>query len=262
MSSLTVRPATPADSDAIANIHYQALSAYHEFYAAFFERHPRDLIPLATRNGLKNPAQRFSVAEEAGDVVGFIRYKEPNSNASGGNDKPQPQPQPPSVWTIKEHMKDIWQWFDKRGEEIDAAKDKVLEGKDHFGKLWLKVNCYSFPLLVIWSDSGAEVMHIMVHPDHQRKGIGGLLLKTVLDKADAANLPTTITSSMEGYGLYKKYGFESLGTWPIDNEEWAHKIAEHEKNIGYTNGVIDLEDKCKGMHESEDSMIRQPKIRT
>lgn len=104
-------------------------------------------------------------------------------------------------------------------------------------------------------------MHIMVHPDHQRKGIGGLLLKTVTDKADAVNAPTVITSSVEGRGLYKKHGFESLGTWAIDNEEWAHKIAAHEKNIGYTDGVSNLEDKCKGMHESEDSMIRQPIIR-
>jgi GNAT superfamily N-acetyltransferase len=109
---------------------------------------------------------------------------------------------------------------------------------------------------------GAEVMHIMVDPQHQRKGIGGHLLKSVTDKADAVNAPTLIVSSVEGHGLYSKHGFESLGTWDIDNEAWAHKIVEHEKSIGYADGVIDLEDKCRGMRESEDSMIRQPIIRS
>jgi N-acetylglutamate synthase-like GNAT family acetyltransferase len=104
-------------------------------------------------------------------------------------------------------------------------------------------------------------MHLMVHPDHQRKGIGGLLLQSITEKADAANVPTLIVSSVEGHGLYKKHGFESLGTWTVDNEEWAHKIAEHEKAIGYTDGVIDIEDKYRGIREVEDSMIRQPNIR-
>ncbi|KAG8668507.1 hypothetical protein FPOAC2_07795 [Fusarium poae] len=236
-SIITVRPATLADSDAIATIHSEALSYYNDFYAAFFERHPRDLIPIATRIALQNPEVHSLVAEEAGETVGFIRYKdmtkkpEPNSNAS---DKPPP----PQVWTIKDHMKDLWQWFDKRSEEMDASKEKALDGRDHF-----------------------EVMHIMVHPDHQRKGIGGLLLKTVTEKADAVNAPAIITSSIEGHGLYKKHGFESLGTWAVDNEAWAHKIAEHEKSVGYKDGVINLEDKCKGMRESEDSMIRQPNNR-
>jgi hypothetical protein len=43
--------------------------------------------------------------------------------------------------------------------------------------------------------------------------------------------------------------------------EWAHKIAENEKAIGYTDGVIDIEDKYRGIREVEDSMIRQPSIR-
>ncbi|KAM0346709.1 hypothetical protein ACHAPU_005424 [Fusarium lateritium] len=247
MSSITVRPATLADSDAIANIHSSALESYNDFYAAFFQRHPRDLIPIATRNALQYPGlQFFAVAEEAGETVGFVRYKEVRNTDSGSN-KPNSNaseatapaaPAPPSVWTIKTHMKDMWQWFDARSEDMDASKDKAIGGRDHF-----------------------EVMHIMVHPQHQRKGIGSLLLQTVTDKADAVNAPMLIVSSIEGHGLYKKHGFESLGTWEIDNEAWAHKIVQHEKEIGYTDGVIDLEGKCRGMRESEDSMIRQPIIR-
>ncbi|KAF5237914.1 hypothetical protein FANTH_10525 [Fusarium anthophilum] len=236
MASITIRPATIDDSDSIANIHYEALQFYHDFYAAFFQLHPRDLIPLATRNALQDPGQQhFLVAEQAGETVGFVRYKEvfkdkikPNSNA-----KPAA-----SVWTVKKHMEELWDWFNKRSEEIDASKEKAVDGKDHF-----------------------EVMHLMVHPDHQRKGIGGQLLQSVTEKADAANAPTLIVSSVEGHGLYRKHGFESLGTWTVDNEEWAHRIAEHEKAIGYTDGVIDIEDKYRGIREVEDSMIRQPSIR-
>ncbi|KAM0250104.1 hypothetical protein ACHAP5_002421 [Fusarium lateritium] len=247
MSSITIRPATLADSDAIASIHSSALEKYNEFYAAFFQRHPRELIPIATRNALLYPGQQhFSVAEEAGRTVGFVRYKEVvknNTDSGSSNNKPNSnaseQPTPPAVWTIKKHMEELWQWFDARSEEMDASKEKAVDGRDHF-----------------------EVMHIMVDPQHQRKGIGGYLLKSVTDKADAINAPTLIVSSVEGHGLYSKHGFESLGTWEIDNEAWAHKIVEHEKSIGYTDGVIDLEDKCRGMRESEDSMIRQPIIRS
>jgi hypothetical protein len=147
MSSITIRPATLADSDAIANIHSSALEKYNDFYAAFFQRHPRELIPIATRNALQNPKQHFLVAEEAGQTVGFVRYTEvknknntdsdnsnkPNSNAS---EQPAPAPGPPAVWTIKKHMEELWQWFNARSEEIDASKEKAVDGRDHFGKLW------------------------------------------------------------------------------------------------------------------------------
>ncbi|KAF4339844.1 gnat family protein acetyltransferase [Fusarium beomiforme] len=234
MTSITIRPATLDDSDSIATIHYEALQFYHDFYAAFFQLHPRDLIPLATKNALQNPGMHFLVAEQAGEIVGFVRYTEVfKDNKPTSNAKPAA-----SVWTVKKHMEEFWAWFNKRSEEIDASKEKAVDGKDHF-----------------------EVMHLMVHPDHQRKGIGGLLLQSVTEKADAAGVPTLIVSSIEGHGLYKKHGFESLGTWTVNNEEWALKIAAHERAIGYTDGVIDLEDKYRGIREVEDSMIRQPNIR-
>lgn len=150
MASITIRPATIDDSDAIANIHYEALQFYHDFYAAFFQLHPRDLIPLATRNALQNPGQQhFLVAEEAGETAGFVRYKEvfkdkkPNSNA-----KP-----PASVWTVKKHMEELWDWFNKRSEEIDASKEKAVDGKDHFGKCLL--------ILCVHIESGLRLMRRM-----------------------------------------------------------------------------------------------------
>jgi hypothetical protein len=134
MSSITIRPATIDDSDSIANIHYEALQFYHDFYAAFFQLHPRELIPLATKNALQNPGQQhFLVAEQAGKIVGFVRYKEiiknnkPNSNAKPAT----------SVWTVKKHMEELWAWFNERSEEIDASKEKAVDGQDHFGKCFL-----------------------------------------------------------------------------------------------------------------------------
>ncbi|KAF5021693.1 hypothetical protein F66182_6250 [Fusarium sp. NRRL 66182] len=235
MTSITIRPATLDDSDAIAAVHHEALKYYNEFYAAFFERHPRDLIPIATRSALQNPSQHFLVAEAGESVAGFVRYRvvKPNSNASEHQ-------QPPTswVWTVKKHLEDMWEEFNARGKDMDACKEEAVDGNDYF-----------------------EVMHLMVHPLHQRKGIGGWLLASVTEQADETNAPTLIVSSREGFGLYKKHGFASLDTFPIDNEYWARRITQYEEKIGYTEGDRQLLEKCRGMREVEDGMIRHPESR-
>ncbi|KAM5345190.1 hypothetical protein ACJ41O_011052 [Fusarium nematophilum] len=229
----TIRPATVSDCAAISHVHYEALNPYHVFYAAFFRKHPRDLTPIATLNALNDPSVYFLVAEDAGEVVGFIRYK-----VNGGFEDDTAQAPPPSVWQVKEHMKQLWETFNERLPEMDALKEKTVNGQKHY-----------------------EVFHLMVHPSHQRKGIGRHLLASVIDKADADLAPTMIVSSSEGHGLYRKMGFRTLGTWEIDNELWAGKIAEHEARLGI-NGSHRLQEECRGMKEVEDLMIRLPKIRS
>jgi len=59
------------------------------------------------------------------------------------------------------------------------------------------------------------VAQIAVHPDHQKKGIGGALLRQVLD--DAADQPTALmTTAPENPAWYRRFGFEERGRQDID----------------------------------------------
>ncbi|KAK1453239.1 hypothetical protein CMEL01_04898 [Colletotrichum melonis] len=241
-TSMHVRPATTIDADAIAAVHYAALEQFHDFYGAFFERHPREILPLSTRLALKNPKNHFLVvvASDTDAVVGFIRYhvvdameppaattvEKPTESADTG-------PTVPSIFAIKPHMKDLWERFGHpREEEMDECYEKAVDGRKH-----------------------NYVKNIMVDPHHQRKGIGAKLLQSVIDISDAEKIPTFLVASAEGYGLYKKLGFEDLGTWTIDNDYWSKEIARHEDELGIM-GNEGLAQTYRGKHEVEKYMMR------
>lgn len=95
----------------------------------------------------------------------------------------------------------------------------------------------------------------MINPAHQRRGIGAILLSTVLAKSDAEHLPSFLTSSAEAHPLYSKLGFVDFGPdFKIDNEGWARRIMEEEEH-----GVDEskrLRDPCTGLFEVENCMVR------
>ncbi|KAL2882170.1 hypothetical protein SGCOL_002435 [Colletotrichum sp. CLE4] len=212
-----IQLATEADADAIAAVHYAALEQFHDFYATFFERHPRDILPLSTRLALKNPKNRFLVAVVPGThaVVGFIRYHvvdatEPPAatTLAKPTESADTEPTVPFIFSIKPHMKEMWERFGHpREEEMDE------------------------------------------------KGIGASLLKAVIDISDDEKIPTFLVASAEGYGLYKKLGFEDLGTWTIDNDYWSEKIVQHENELGIV-GNEGLAETYRGTHEVEKYMMR------
>jgi GNAT superfamily N-acetyltransferase len=57
---------------------------------------------------------------------------------------------------------------------------------------------------------------LVVHPEHQRRGLGAKQLKWGLDKADEMGLQAYLESSPKGKGLYAKYGFEEEGMMKFD----------------------------------------------
>ncbi|KAM6519254.1 hypothetical protein FALCPG4_012900 [Fusarium falciforme] len=234
MSSITLRPATLADSDAISNIHYEALNRYHVFYAAFFQKHPRDIIRIADRRAIQDPGRTVVVAEvEGGEIVGFIIYQIANSNSNKSEDDTRDGP-PLPISEPKEHLRELWDRFNERNAEMDKCKEEATKGQKHY-----------------------EVLQLMVHPSHQRSGVGGRLLSSALAKADADSAPTLVTSSAEGHGLYLRNGFRSLGkTWPVDNARWAGEAAKLDEKLG-----PDFVAACSDLYEEEDCMIRQPSFR-
>ncbi|RSM06280.1 hypothetical protein CDV31_009217 [Fusarium ambrosium] len=237
MSSITLRPATLADSAAISNIHYEALNRYHVFYAAFFQKHPRDIIRIADSGAIQDPGRTVVVAEEegGGEIVGFIIYQIANSNSNKSEEDTRDGPVL-SISEPKEHLRELWDRFNERNVEMDAIKEEAIKGQKYY-----------------------EVLQLMVHPSHQRSGVGNRLLSSALAKADSDSAPTLVTSSAEGHGLYLRNGFRSLEnkTWPVDNAWWAGEAAKLDDKLG-----PDFVAACSDLDEEEDCMIRQPSFRS
>ncbi|KAL7942874.1 acyl-CoA N-acyltransferase [Trichoderma barbatum] len=232
MASITIRPGSPADAPSIADVHYRAQDKYHGFYGAFFVRDPRDIMTQATARAVQRPENEYLVAvdEGSGQVVGFVRYVVKGEKKE--EEEVAVSDAGPSLFVVREHVKDLWEDFDKKQVAMDGCYEKAADGKRH-----IYVNL------------------LMIDPDHQRKGIGGKLLAAVLERSDKEKVPTFLMSSAESRGLYGKMGFEILGTWRIDNGDWARRVVEVERELRIT-GNEGLEDKFRGVGEIEDVMVR------
>ncbi|KAK2030576.1 acyl-CoA N-acyltransferase [Colletotrichum zoysiae] len=242
---IRIRPAQPSDADAIGNVHNKALNQFHEFYQAFYEHPIEQIIQTNTKSVLQNPQNQCYVAvDELDTVVGFIRYyvveatKSSDANTTAGaqveaHETPVVTTLASNLFTIKNHMQELWERFSHpREDEMDVCYEKAMDGRKH-----------------------NYIKHVMVDPRYQRKGTGAKLLQTVTNISDAEGVATFLVSSAEGYGLYKRLGFQVLGTWKIDNSHWAKKIVQHEQSLGLT-GNERLAEQFAGAQETETYMIR------
>ncbi|PON20894.1 hypothetical protein TGAM01_v210293 [Trichoderma gamsii] len=245
MASVKLRPAQPADAAGIANTHYRALDRYHEFYGAFFVLDPKEILEKSTPVALEKPENIILVAvdEESSGVVGIVKYtieaEKVVSTATvegpASVEDPASVPAGPSLTAVKEHLKELWTEFGRRRDEMDECYERAADGKRHI-----------------------YIHTLMINPDYQRRGIGGKLLAEVLKQSDKEAIPVFLASTAESIGLYSRMGFESLGTWPIDNEYWAGRIVGLERELGIA-GHEGLQETFKGVGEVEDVMVRWPK---
>lgn len=62
---------------------------------------------------------------------------------------------------------------------------------------------------------------LVTHPNHHRRGAGGLLLRWGCEKADDARTETYLEASEMGEPLYAKYGFEPVEKIALDLRRWG-----------------------------------------
>lgn len=70
-------------------------------------------------------------------------------------------------------------------------------------------------------------LHILTtHPDHHRRGAGGLLLKHFLDAVDEEGIEAYLEASEAGKPLYARYGFKPVFEQTFDLEKYGGKGIE------------------------------------
>lgn len=62
---------------------------------------------------------------------------------------------------------------------------------------------------------------LVTHPDHHRRGAGGLLLAWGCQKVDEAGTVAYLEASPMGEPLYRRYGFEPVGNLELDLRKWG-----------------------------------------
>src|SRR5437016_1691450 len=63
------------------------------------------------------------------------------------------------------------------------------------------------------SDHALVLEHLYIHPDYQGRGIGAIVMKNIIEQADAMGLPIKVSALKESRsnGFYQYHGFTKTG---------------------------------------------------
>jgi len=68
-----------------------------------------------------------------------------------------------------------------------------------------------------------QAMNVVVGPEYQGKGVGKLLMKALIERAQIERIPIGLSASTHGRYLYSKLGFEALGDFTGWRELWRER---------------------------------------
>lgn len=160
----------------------------------------------------------YAKDEKTGEVVGAMNWNihEQNPFASGGEGPPIYW-WPEGVWKIITLVKSIFTVLRFYRADEDALR-KILgpffaNRPEYMSKPHLrKLHTFSDSKYLAKTHAyGYIVINIcFVHPTRRHEGIGTLMMKWGLQKADEMGVETFVESTQDGIGFYKAHGFKHL----------------------------------------------------
>jgi amino-acid N-acetyltransferase len=112
----------------------------------------------------------------------------------------------------------------KERVELYESVQEFLVAEDESGKV---IGCGA--LHVMWEDLG-EVRTLAIAQNHQGKGIGKLILETLLERAKALGLKRIFCLTFE-VEFFSKLGFEAISETPVEPEVYAELVRSHDEGI-------------------------------
>lgn len=198
-----LRPATQADLPTMLQTFLAAFS-HGPWSDTLFPPHlrtsPTDEVNWRTQtmtSALHNPSQTHTVATiDNTAVVGWARWATQRNNTTTAVAAPVPVP-----------------GLDTQAFEALGQSASVLEGMVQAAlgeERWQRA---------------VELQYLCISPDHQRNGIGRLLMQQGLDRIAEATGGTAdvwLRSTAEGRMLYRAYGFQEVGEVTVFGQgQWA-----------------------------------------
>lgn len=144
--TVSIRDATEADVQDMFELHYKALEQFHDFYALWFKRHPRDFMSDMVLKMIQSPDKVVRVAEDTKSrrVVGYTAFqlmknaeeqKKLDEAQKARDEEEQKNGAPlPGHRQYKENLKEVRESFFSRNDLIDAAFENSQHGKPHLRK--------------------------------------------------------------------------------------------------------------------------------
>jgi amino-acid N-acetyltransferase len=112
----------------------------------------------------------------------------------------------------------------KERVELYESVQEFLVAEDASSKV---IGCGA--LHVMWEDLG-EVRTLAIAEAHQGKGIGKLILESLLERAKSIGLKRIFCLTFE-VEFFSKLGFEPISETPVEPEVYAELVRSHDEGI-------------------------------
>ena len=150
------------------------------------------------------------VDRETGAIAGFANWA---FNLTERTPEQYKKKKPSADWT-EGRQKEIAEHFMAL---LAAEREKIWAGKPHIGEYWARSSWNVFLTAPI------ELCFLAVHRDHQRKGVGKVLVQWGLEQAKVHGLPVSLDSAPSGVALYRHLGFREIDKIVVKAEDYDAK---------------------------------------